>query len=118
VVEGSAVSLRFPEGYTIHSGFLAKYELGAELGVGGNGFVFQARRRSDGQDVAVKFITTRDDSPDNRRPWTNHPLYGRVPQELLVLHSLRCDYIISLLDAFRDNSYVYMVRFAIFTLND
>lgn len=111
VLQASAVSSRFAEGYNIHSGFLAKYELGAELGAGGNAFVIQARRRSDGQDVAVKFITTRNDWPGSRRSWVNHWLYGRVPRELWVLHSLRCDSIISLLDVFKDDSYVYIVWF-------
>jgi serine/threonine protein kinase len=110
-VEGRAVSPRFPEGYNLHSGFLAKYELGAELGAGGNGFVFQARRRSDGQDIAVKFLSTYTDKPSSRRPWVNHRVYGRVPWELWVLGLVRRQTVIDFLDVFKDGSYVYIVCF-------
>ncbi|KAI0092385.1 hypothetical protein BDY19DRAFT_991091 [Irpex rosettiformis] len=61
-VEAETFSYYFLEGYYIHPDLVAKYELGCELGVGGNGLVLQARRRSDGQEVAVKFVYKGDDT--------------------------------------------------------
>mmetsp|Transcript_87647 Transcript_87647/g.165244 ORF Transcript_87647/g.165244 Transcript_87647/m.165244 type:complete len:454 (-) Transcript_87647:442-1803(-) len=43
------------------SEFHADFELGAVLGSGSVGVVFQAKRRSDARQLAVKCITTRDD---------------------------------------------------------
>ncbi|KAI0092392.1 kinase-like domain-containing protein [Irpex rosettiformis] len=106
-IRAYTLSPRFPEGYYIHSDFNAKYELEAELGAGGNGFVFQARRRTDGQQVAVKFVVIPEWASSC---WTEHPTYGRVSNDVIVMDLAQHENIIALLDVFSDETYLYVVQ--------
>ena len=87
---------------------ITKYELGEELGAGGNGFVLQARRRVDGIQVAVKvarkpgFIS---------RHWKEHPKYGLVNEDVSIMDLARHENIITLLDVFSDDTYLYIVSY-------
>ena len=106
MVDAHSLSPRFPEGYYIHSEFHAKYELGAELGKGGNGFVLQAQRRTDGKVVAVKFARKPDRSSEC---WIKHSQYGLVNEDVAVMDVARHENIIALLDVFSDDTYLYIV---------
>ncbi|KAI0084311.1 kinase-like domain-containing protein [Irpex rosettiformis] len=106
-IKAHTLSSRFPEDYHIHPDFNAKYEIEAELGAGGNGFVLQARRRTDGQQVAVKFVVIPEWAS---RRWTEHPTYGRVSNDVIVMDLVRHENIIALLDVFSDETYLYVVQ--------
>ncbi|KAI0092381.1 kinase-like domain-containing protein [Irpex rosettiformis] len=105
-VEAETFSYYFLEGYYIHPDFVAKYELGYELGVGGNGLVLQARRRSDGQEVAVKFVYKGDDTEH----WFQHPKYGPVTRDVVIMERAKHENIVALLDVFGDEDYLYIVQ--------
>ncbi|KAI0759468.1 kinase-like domain-containing protein [Irpex lacteus] len=108
-IEAKALCDRFPDNYHIQPAFYAKYELEKLLGAGAHGFVIEARRRQDGREVAVKFVQTADDSRIGR-PWRNHPIHGRVPYEVVVMHAIVHDNVIGLIEVFRDDTYVYVVQ--------
>lgn len=66
------------------------YELGRRLGEGAAGEVFEARRRADGQAVAVKFMTGAECIPQERERFT---------EEVETLRSIRSDHVIRIFDA-------------------
>ncbi|KAI0790209.1 kinase-like domain-containing protein, partial [Irpex lacteus] len=90
--------------------FIAKYELGSFLGRGGNGFVLQARRRTDDQQVAVKIVLKKDRAAH----WPEHPTYGRVSRDVIYMDLARHKNIISLLDVFSDDTCLYIVSPIVF----
>ena len=106
IISAHELSSRFPKDYLIHPDFITKYELGAELGKGGNGFVLQAQRRSDGKVVAVKFARKPDWSSEC---WIKHSQYGLVNEDVAVMDVARHENIIDLLDVFSDDTYLYIV---------
>ena len=108
VVDAHSLSPRFPEGYCIHPDFHAKYEVVAELGAGGQGFVLQAQRRTDGQQVAVKLSRKPDHFSDR---WSEHPTYGFVNNDVLTMDVARHENIIALLDVYSDDTYLYIVSY-------
>lgn len=104
VIEAKTLSKRFKLHYNIHPELIAKYDMqdAPELGAGANGFVVQARRISDRQEVAVKVVEANE-------CFTEHPVYGRVPRDVIVMDGLEHKNIVQLLDVFTDEHYVYIV---------
>lgn len=97
---------RFPANHTLNGEFVATYELGDELGAGGYGFVMTARHRTEGYEVAVKFII-KSKVPEHA--WWDDELLGRVPTEIMVLSLVNHPNIVKCLDLFEDNKYFYLV---------
>jgi len=91
----------------LDSDFVRKYAPGAEIGVGGYGFVVTAKNKLQGQEVAVKFIERRKVHPWG---WSEDPVLGRVPTEAMLLKMTDHPGIIKFLDFFQDNDYFYLVR--------
>lgn len=60
--------------------------MGDELGRGGTGFVMSATRKSDGADMAVKFMY-KDRIPVEH--WIRDRALGTVPREVFVLKRLK-----------------------------
>ncbi|KAJ3072640.1 hypothetical protein HDU98_003218 [Podochytrium sp. JEL0797] len=84
--------------------FLSKYEMVAELGVGGFGFVCAARRKEDKKDVAVKFIMKH-----RVMKWFEDDVWGRIPMEVYVLKSISNESIVSFIEYFEDHKFCYLV---------
>lgn len=101
----STISAHLPDDYYLLQDFVAQYELGAKLGAGSFGVVFQARRHVDGCEVAIKFVKKGAHS----QFWEEHPVYGRMPHDVIVMDLVRHENIITLLDVFSDDRYVYIV---------
>ena len=101
----STISSYLPDDYYLLQDFVDRYDLGAKLGAGTFGVVFQARRRTDGCEVAVKFVKKGPHS----NYWEKHPVYGRVPNDVIVMDLIQHENIIALLDVFSDDRYVYIV---------
>ena len=93
-----------PPDYELLREFRKQYKLGKILGCGAFGYVYQARRRSDRRKVAVKFVHADGDDL-----WLQHPRWGWVPRDILVMSELEHEHIIKLIDVFRDEEYVYVV---------
>jgi len=66
---GRFFSSHFPESHLLAPDFVEQYELQEELGAGGYSFVLAARDRSDGCEVAVKFII-KDKVSSPATAWT------------------------------------------------
>ncbi|KAI9218889.1 kinase-like domain-containing protein, partial [Blastocladiella britannica] len=94
------------ERYRLLPAFEEKYQVGDELGSGGFGFVVTATRRSDGAEVAVKFIFKEKVVV---QALTNDPDFGVVPMEVHVIKKLHHPNIIGFLDFFTDNRFYYLV---------
>lgn len=92
--------------HPLHPEFMAEYVLGEELGSGGFGFVVSATRRSDGREVAVKFIF-RDKVP--MHGWAKDPEMGLIPMEIHVLRHVQHANIIGFLNAYQDARFFYLV---------
>ncbi|KAF9362977.1 hypothetical protein BGX34_005161 [Mortierella sp. NVP85] len=92
--------------HPLHPEFMAEYVLGEELGSGGFGFVVSATRRSDGREVAVKFIF-RDKVPTHG--WAKDPEMGLIPMEIHVLRHVQHANIIGYLNAYQDARFFYLV---------
>ncbi|KAJ3129435.1 hypothetical protein HK100_008633 [Physocladia obscura] len=76
------------------------------LGSGGFGFVTSAIRKSDGVEVAVKFIL-REKVP--AKAWVRDPVLGVIPIEVYILKHVHHKNIIKFLDYFSDNIYLYLI---------
>ncbi|CAM6031736.1 unnamed protein product, partial [Sphagnum compactum] len=76
-------------------------ELGARLGQGASGRVFQAWRRSDGLPVAVKIM--------HQKLLADHDNRQALENEISILKELECDNIIKLYDTFEDRYNFYLV---------
>jgi serine/threonine protein kinase len=92
--------------HPLHPEFMAEYVLEEELGSGGFGFVVSATRRSDGREVAVKFIF-RDKVP--MHGWAKDPEMGLIPMEIHVLRHVQHVNIIGYLNAYQDARFFYLV---------
>ncbi|KAH9823977.1 kinase-like domain-containing protein [Melampsora americana] len=108
--------------HRIHPLFDKTYLLGDELGSGGFGFVVQATRQNDGLLCAVKFIY-KDKVPSHA--WVKDEFWGdeddsngilrskdgakRVPLEAYVLKTIKHRGVVSYVDLFEDQSYLYLV---------
>ena len=100
-------SPHFPPQHMLDSDFVRKYAPGAEIGVGGYGFVVTAQNRLEGHEVAVKFIERCKVHPWG---WSEDPVLGRVPTEAMLLRMLDHPGIIKFLDFFQDKDYFYLVK--------
>ncbi|EPQ57031.1 kinase-like protein, partial [Gloeophyllum trabeum ATCC 11539] len=76
------------------------------LGSGGYGFVMTARHRTEGYEVAVKFII-KAKVPENS--WMDDEILGRVPTEILLLSLINHENIVKCIDVYEDELYFYLV---------
>ncbi|CAL1707135.1 unnamed protein product [Somion occarium] len=98
---------RFPIDHALNGEFVRTYQLGDELGAGGYGFVMTARHRTEGHEVAVKFII-KDKVPEHA--WWNDELLGKVPTEIMIMSLVNHENIVKCLDLFEDDKYFYLVQ--------
>lgn len=108
-------SPNFPVNHKLNSRFVRAYALSDELGSGGYGFVMTAHHRTDGYEVAIKFIIKKR-VPDHA--WMENDVYGRLPTEVVLLSLLDHENIVKCLDLFEDSLYFYLVRSHPFTQGD
>lgn len=104
--QGRLYSPRFHPEHTLNPYFVRSYRLEDELGAGGYGFVMTARHRSEGHEVAVKFII-KDKVPEHA--WWEDEMFGRVPTEVMLLSLVNHENIVRCLDLFEDEVYFYLV---------
>ncbi|XP_046884073.1 PAS domain-containing serine/threonine-protein kinase isoform X1 [Hypomesus transpacificus] len=76
------------------------------VGKGAFGFVWQACRRSDGQEVVVKFIRKARVVSEC---WVDDPMLGRVSQEIAILTRLQHPNIVKVLEVFENEGFFQMV---------
>ncbi|KAH9855096.1 kinase-like protein [Lenzites betulinus] len=105
--QGRLYSPRFHPEHTLNPYFVRSYRLEDELGAGGYGFVMTARHRSEGHEVAVKFII-KDKVPEHA--WWEDEMFGRVPTEVMLLSLVNHENIVRCLDLFEDEVYFYLVQ--------
>jgi hypothetical protein len=98
-------SPRFPSGHRLNAFFVQNFQLDAELGSGGYGFVMAASRRADDKEVAVKFII-KSKVPEHA--WTQDSIFGHIPTEILLLTRVDHPYIAKCLDLYEDDIYYYL----------
>jgi hypothetical protein len=109
---GTTINARFySRNFPVHHGlspeFVRAYALGDELGSGGYGFVMTARHRTEGHEVAVKFII-KEMVPEYA--WMENDAIGRLPTEVILLSFIEHENIVKCLDLFEDSLYFYLVR--------
>lgn len=100
-------SSQFPEGHQLNQNFVQTYQLEDELGSGGYGFVMTAYHRTEGHEVAVKFII-KDKVPEYA--WMEDDVVGRLPTEVVLLSFIQHENVVKCLDLFEDPLYFYLVR--------
>jgi hypothetical protein len=100
-------SPKFPQGHLLNSEFVTLYQLEDEIGSGGYGFVMTARHRTEGYEVAVKFII-KDKVPEHA--WMYDETVGKLPTEVVLLRFVNHKNIVKCLDVFEDPLYFYLVR--------
>ncbi|KAI8972200.1 kinase-like protein [Trametes punicea] len=105
--KGRLYSPRFHPEHTLNPYFVRTYRLEDELGAGGYGFVMTARHRTEGHEVAVKFII-KDKVPEHA--WWEDEMFGRVPTEVMLLSLVNHENIVKCLDLFEDDVYFYLVQ--------
>ncbi|RPD78060.1 kinase-like protein [Lentinus tigrinus ALCF2SS1-7] len=105
--EGRLYSARFHPDHLLNVHFVRHYLLEDELGAGGYGFVMTARHRTEGHEVAVKFII-KDKVPEHA--WWDDEVYGRIPTEVMLLSLVNHENIVRCLDLFEDDVYFYLVQ--------
>ncbi|PLW51733.1 hypothetical protein PCASD_00541 [Puccinia coronata f. sp. avenae] len=118
----TTVSAKALSAHKLHPVFSANYVLGDELGSGGFGFVVQATRNEDSMQCAVKFIYKEkipqqawvrdehwEDENDTNGILRTKDGIKRVPLEAYVLKTIRHRGVVSFVDLFEDNTYVYLV---------
>ncbi|XP_041805563.1 PAS domain-containing serine/threonine-protein kinase [Chelmon rostratus] len=86
--------------------FEEEYQPLKAVGKGAFGFVWKARRRCDGQEVVVKFISKARIVSDC---WVDDPMLGRVSQEIAILTRVQHHNIVKVLEVFENGSYFQMV---------
>jgi len=101
-------SSRFPLRHQLNPNFVHNYQLEAEIGSGGYGFVMTAYHRQEGHEVAVKFII-KDKVPEHA--WMEDEVVGSLPTEVVLLSYINHESIVKCLDLFEDELYFYLVRF-------
>lgn len=92
--------------HDLNTSFLANYVLGCHIGAGGFGFVYQAIRKSDRKEVAVKFIHKKSVLPEN---WRHDRHLGCVPIEVYIVKNVSHENIIKFIDFFEDSKFSYLV---------
>ena len=100
-------SSQFPLRHQLNPNFVHNYQLEAEIGSGGYGFVMTAYHRFEGHEVAVKFII-KDKVPEHA--WMEDEVIGRLPTEVVLLSYINHESIVKCLDLFEDELYFYLVR--------
>ncbi|KLO19509.1 kinase-like protein [Schizopora paradoxa] len=101
---------RFPELHVLNRDFTRKYRLGSVLGAGGFGFVMDACDRLTGVVVAVKFLEYGKVPSSG---WLCRDIYPSLMDRLKETHVLsRCEHpgIVTLVETFSDNLYIYIVQ--------
>ncbi|OCH95083.1 kinase-like protein [Obba rivulosa] len=106
-MKGRMYSPRFPADHLLNPFFVRAYQPGDELGAGGYGFVMTARNRTEGHEVAVKFII-KDKVPEHA--WWEDEMFGKVPTEVMLLSLVNHENIVKCLDLFEDEIYFYLVQ--------
>ena len=104
---------KFPELHVLNREFTRKYRLGSVLGAGGFGFVMDASDRMTGVVVAVKFL---EYSKIPRSGWLCRDVFPSLMDGLKETHILsRVDHpgIVTLIETFTDNLYIYIVSAAL-----
>ncbi|KAE8290978.1 PAS domain-containing serine/threonine-protein kinase [Larimichthys crocea] len=86
--------------------FEEEYQPLKAVGKGAFGFVWKAIRRTDGQEVVVKFISKARIVSDC---WIDDPMLGRVSQEIAILTRVQHHNIVKVLEVFENGSYFQMV---------
>ncbi|XP_072297522.1 PAS domain-containing serine/threonine-protein kinase [Eucyclogobius newberryi] len=86
--------------------FEEEYQTVKAVGKGAFGFVWKAIRRSDGQDVVVKFINKTRIVSDS---WVDDPMLGRVSQEIAILTRVQHHNIVKVMEVFENGGYFQMV---------
>uniref|UniRef100_A0A671Y4F1 PAS domain-containing serine/threonine-protein kinase n=1 Tax=Sparus aurata TaxID=8175 RepID=A0A671Y4F1_SPAAU len=86
--------------------FEEEYQPLKAVGKGAFGFVWKAVRRSDGEEVVVKFISKVRIVNDC---WVDDPMLGRVSQEIAILTRVQHHNIVKVLEVFENGSYFQMV---------
>ena len=104
---------QFPEGHQLNQNFMQTYQLEDELGSGGYGFVMTAYHRTEGHEVAVKFII-KDKVPEHA--WMEDDDVGRLPTEVVLLSFIQHENVVRCLDLFEDLLYFYLVSRQIFKI--
>lgn len=97
-----------PEGLTGQQ--VRDYDIGAEIGRGAHGVVYQARRRSDGRQVAAKVVALTphlSQNPDKRAEQVE--LLQRFESEAEIIRQLDHPNIIDMLDFWHDEWGTWMV---------
>ncbi|KAI0769794.1 kinase-like protein [Trametes elegans] len=105
--QGRLYSPRFHHEHTLNPYFVRSYRPEDELGAGGYGFVMTARHRTEGHEVAVKFII-KDKVPEHA--WWEDEMFGRVPTEVMLISLVNHENIVRCLDLFEDDVYFYLVQ--------
>lgn len=100
-------SSQFPLRHQLNPNFVHNYQLEAEIGSGGYGFVMTAYHRLEGHEVAVKFII-KDKVPEHA--WMEDEVVGTLPTEVVLLSYINHESIVKCLDLFEDELYFYLVR--------
>lgn len=86
--------------------FEEEYQTVKAVGKGAFGFVWKAIRRSDGQEVVVKFINKARIVSDS---WVDDPMLGRVSQEIAILTRVQHHNIVKVLEIFENGRYFQLV---------
>ncbi|XP_055007725.1 PAS domain-containing serine/threonine-protein kinase isoform X2 [Boleophthalmus pectinirostris] len=86
--------------------FEEEYQTVKAVGKGAFGFVWKAIRRSDGQEVVVKFINKTRIVSDS---WVDDPMLGRVSQEIAILTRVQHHNIVKVMEVFENEGYFQMV---------
>ena len=108
-------------GYQLHECLGAEYTIVDELGSGGFGLVIRAVRKLDGMQVAVKLMW-RDRMPKDAwlhtKGWDiKHPFTTfAVPKEAYLLRKIDHPGIVSYIDLFEDDLFVYLVSRAFYRI--
>ncbi|KAI8803870.1 kinase-like domain-containing protein, partial [Cladochytrium replicatum] len=87
--------------------FEEKYTLVDQVGFGGHGHVFSARRKVDGLEVAVKFM---EKSHVSSSSWITDSELGLIPTEAYVIKNVKHPSVIGFVDFFEDSRYVVLVQ--------
>jgi len=90
----------------LNANFVQVYQLGAELGSGGYGFVMTAHHRVEGSEVAVKFIIK---AKVPAHSWMEDEELGILPSEIMLLSFINHENIVKCLDVFEDDLFFYLV---------
>ncbi|KAI8806784.1 kinase-like domain-containing protein, partial [Cladochytrium replicatum] len=104
---GSSKSKKASKDYVLPKVFEEKYILVDQVGFGGHGHVFSARRRTDGFEVAVKFM---EKSHIHSSSYIVDSDLGLIPTEAYIVKNVRHPSVIGFVDFFEDSRYVILVQ--------